>query len=382
MRPLVARAYVSTRKRPYSFAWVVIVANVTPSPCLGSYTLHSCQRYKSPVFQHLIEPPSRLERSNMPSVKSRANKAAIAARVAAYNASLAALEEEARANGNDAVDVNDINPVADMQGVQANGNRKVISTPMPLKPTLPSMLNLNTPPNLNRALSVGAVLTQRPIKATGSDEENVPIASKTEVVGHNGDNTDANRQSLASPSIGGKERDLRAFEIARQRAKRAEELEKRKAKKVKEVVVTAVNGQGHNRGTSESGVTLGQGISRKKSNREMDEDLEEAKMPSVRKGGVGLSSCGGAGVQSSNAAAMEVSLSDLIVPSHRKPRKVKEEDYEFISPVRSVIILDDMFETKEMDLDEPWEHIDSAVEFGIPSKEGDFSYAAVLASGA
>jgi len=45
---------------------------------------------------------------------------------------------------------------------------------MPLKPTLPSMLNLNTSPNLNRALPVEAVIVH-PGQPThnASDEENI-----------------------------------------------------------------------------------------------------------------------------------------------------------------------------------------------------------------
>jgi hypothetical protein len=42
--------------------------------------------------------------------------------------------------------------------------------------------------------------------------------------------------------------------------------------------------------------------------------------------------------------------------------------------VRSVIVLDDI-EAKDMDIDEPWEHVDRDFE---QSKDGEPSYAAVL----
>lgn len=48
-----------------------------------------------------------------------------------------------------------------------------------------------------------------------------------------------------------------------------------------------------------------------------------------------------------------------------------------VSPVRSVIVLDDL-DTKEMDMEEPWEHIERDFEQGTKAKDGDPSYAAVL----
>jgi len=48
-----------------------------------------------------------------------------------------------------------------------------------------------------------------------------------------------------------------------------------------------------------------------------------------------------------------------------------------ISPVRPVIVLDDL-EAKDMDMDEPWEHVERDLEPNIKPKEGEPSYAAVL----
>ncbi|KAJ3487966.1 hypothetical protein NLJ89_g11664 [Agrocybe chaxingu] len=67
----------------------------------------------------------------------------------------------------------------------------------------------------------------------------------------------------------------------------------------------------------------------------------------------------------------KVSLSDFVVTSSRKPRKAKDDDFEFIPPVRSVIVLDDMAETRDMDVDEPWEHVDDDFDGTDASKASD-----------
>lgn len=191
-----------------------------------------------------------------------------------------------------------------------------------------------------------------------------------------------------------------AYEIERQRSKRTEELTKRKAKKTSQATVGGADVQIHSRGLSESGVGLVLSIGRKNSSREIEEAMDEAKLPSIRKDGHGLSSFTVGAVPSNGHTAMEVSLSDFIVPSHRKPRKGKgtlcspcqrdgiadhgpADDFEMVPPVRSVIVLDDMFESKDMDMDEAWEHIDHELEFAgaiSKPKETASSYAAVLAA--
>jgi len=50
----------------------------------------------------------------------------------------------------------------------------------------------------------------------------------------------------------------------------------------------------------------------------------------------------------------EVKLMDLVVS--RKPRKIKEADFEVVSLPRPVIVLDE-FTAHDMDVDEPWEHV-------------------------
>ncbi|KAG6901362.1 hypothetical protein C0995_012976 [Termitomyces sp. Mi166 len=51
----------------------------------------------------------------------------------------------------------------------------------------------------------------------------------------------------------------------------------------------------------------------------------------------------------------EVALSDLLIA--RKPRRGREQDFELVPPLRSVIVLDDITAPAELDLDEPWEHV-------------------------
>ncbi|EEB88294.1 hypothetical protein MPER_13947, partial [Moniliophthora perniciosa FA553] len=51
----------------------------------------------------------------------------------------------------------------------------------------------------------------------------------------------------------------------------------------------------------------------------------------------------------------EAKLSDLIV-STRKPRNIKEPEFEFVPHIRSVIVLDDKT-PRDVTIDEPWEHV-------------------------
>lgn len=117
----------------------------------------------------------------------------------------------------------------------------------------------------------------------------------------------------------------------------------------------------------------------------------------------------GACTNTSKAAhAVRVNLSELVVLSQRKPRKLNgrvpfnyplweltkitpADDFEVIPHIRSVIALDDAANVHDMDLDEPWEHIypdddddgddgkgntrDGAGKFGRPS------YARVVGTG-
>ncbi|KAG7100056.1 hypothetical protein E1B28_001841 [Marasmius oreades] len=53
----------------------------------------------------------------------------------------------------------------------------------------------------------------------------------------------------------------------------------------------------------------------------------------------------------------EAKLADLVTPV-RKPRKRRETDFEFVPHIRSVIVLDDIVQMKDVSVvDEPWEHV-------------------------
>jgi len=69
----------------------------------------------------------------------------------------------------------------------------------------------------------------------------------------------------------------------------------------------------------------------------------------------------------------EVKLADLM--TSRKPRKNKEGDFEVIPLPRQVIVLDE-FTVYDMDIDEPWEHVDRHDD----EKVGGPSYAAVVST--
>ena len=328
----------------------------------------------------------------MPSAKARAAKAATAARVAAYNATAAAAAVESanvtsvEAAGKPSVTIPGLLP-CEVDNVGVNVIRALPI--MPLKPTLPSMLNLNTSPNLNRALPVGAVIVH-PGQPThnASDEENIQpaVAGKAvsaatspkieeKVVGH------ASRP--LSPIFGNRDndKDVRAYEFERQKVKKGAELAKRKAKKAN-LALSVVSG-------------IGEGGKRGRVNA-MDVDIEELLL-------AGRTTASSARVSTSpvnrKVESREVSLSELVVRTQKKSRKAKglflrspdsgqseliseiEDDFEMISPPRSVIALDDALDAQDMDMDEPWEHVERDFEAVKKHnhKGGEASYAGILA---
>jgi len=359
----------------------------------------------------------------MPSAKARAAKAATAARIAAYNAAAAAIESanvaSVGAAGKPSVTIPGLLP-CEANSVGANATLGVVRCLpiMPLKPTLPSMLNLNTSPNLNRALPVGAVIVN-PGQPThnASDEENIqpavagkapslPMSAATspkieekvvDVGGHT--------SRPLSPIFGNRdnEKDVRAYEIERQRVKKGAELAKRKAKKANVAFsVVGSGGHGQGRGWSESGAG---DWGKKEKVTAMDVDIEEmllagrktassarvstSERPVNRKDQTRVESSGGGRV---------VSLSELVVLTQKKSRKVKglpapfalriivtdlmskiEDDFEMIPPIRSVIVLDDALDAQDVDMDEPWEHVEPDFEAVKKRNHNEASYAAILA---
>ncbi|KAH0591381.1 hypothetical protein J132_11032 [Termitomyces sp. J132] len=79
-----------------------------------------------------------------------------------------------------------------------------------------------------------------------------------------------------------------------------------------------------------------------------------------------------------SARRAEVTLSDLLIA--RKPRRGREQDFEVVPPIRSVIVLDDIT-TPELDVDEPWEHVyaSDADDNDTQNHHTELSYAKIVA---
>ncbi|KAF8640583.1 hypothetical protein AX17_000245 [Amanita inopinata Kibby_2008] len=74
----------------------------------------------------------------------------------------------------------------------------------------------------------------------------------------------------------------------------------------------------------------------------------------------------------------EVKLTDLIVTTRKSRKGVRDNDFEVIPHVRSVIILDDS-QIQDIEIDEPWEYISGVDENQEPSNTEPISYAEAVA---
>lgn len=307
----------------------------------------------------------------MPSAKSRAAKAATAARVAAYNVAAAATLEADKAGIEKLMGITGRAP--DFEGLDTVGDGALgaAHSSVLFKPTLPSMLNLNTSPKMSRALAVGAVMMGAGHNGNPSDEENVkPIVPGTAAPGRNfaqkGEEKGVDGVGHAarplSPILGNidNEKGVRACEFERQKVKRAGDLAKRKAAK------TAKMGHGHGGRVASEG-SGGKEVKSRIGPNDMDVDIAELldEKPVKKTASRVDKDMAGNG-------RVEVSLSELVL-RQKKARKVKEDDFEMISPVRPVIALDDL-EAREMEMEEPWEHVERESEQG----RDEPSYAAVV----
>jgi hypothetical protein len=204
---------------------------------------------------------------------------------------------------------------------------------MPFKPTLPSMLYLNTGPNTNRALAVGAV-TVGAVHGNPSDEENVQpivprIAPASTASAQKGEEKSVEGVGYVarplSPILGNidNERDVRAYEFGRQKVKRAGELAKRKAAKAAKTSGGYAGSHNHGgRGASEG--SGGDGGKKEVKSRigpkDMDVDIAGmlAEKPITKiTGGIDKDK-----VDLPSNGRIEVSLSELAL-LQKKPRKVK-----------------------------------------------------------
>jgi len=190
-----------------------------------------------------------------------------------------------------------------------------------------------------------------------------------------------------------KDRDARAYERERQRAKHAGEWAKRRARKA---------GQGTVGGTGASRADAAHAGRRANKSRKVGVDVDVdvdvyAVTPHGRDAGrttdglgAGLLKrvfqppSGNGGTDPSKAIpGVKVDLSEIMVLSQKKLRKINVDDFEVIPHIRSVIALDDVANVHEMDLIEPWEHIyaNSGEGKAPDSKFGRPSYARVAGTG-
>jgi len=183
------------------------------------------------------------------------------------------------------------------------------------------------------------------------------------------------------------DRDARAYEHERQRVKQAGEWARRRARKA--------NGQGGFGRPVVAGAThagrRAKGFKSAKVGLDVDvdvyvvmpqRDMERTTTKIWDELGAGLwkrASLPPSGTDVSKATqGVRVNLSDLVVLSQRKPRKLSVDGFEVIPPIRSVIALDDVVNVHDMELDETWEHV--YANDGIAQLTGP-SYACVVGAG-
>ena len=229
---------------------------------------------------------------------------------------------------------------------------------------------------------------EQQLSANQSDEENVRPPNDTEEPLSPLDGTAA-----AIPKV--QERDVRAYEHDRQRTKRAGERALNRARKA---AATGLLGTAGKR--APSGGREDRDAKRKlRSKLEVEVDagveaVDRAASP-VRAAmlieglsAAGPGACVGAIARANARAAqsvgdragVQVSFAELLEVSQRKPRKGREDEFELVPAVRGVIVLDDMptQAVHDMEIDEPWEHIESEESEGKISKGTEPSYAQVV----
>jgi hypothetical protein len=163
-------------------------------------------------------------------------------------------------------------------------------------------------------------------------------------------------------------KDMRAYEVGRQRAKKAAELVK--ARERKEKGPAAVRNTWRPWG-DKSKPTLRESnkaswFGGKEVRGLWDSDNE--KQLEVEHAPTSLTV-----ISKSDSVQGEVKLTDLVVS--KKPRKNKEADFEVIPLPRPVIVLDE-FTMHDMDVDEPWEHV-----YSNEDEKGDApSYAEIVSA--
>lgn len=226
----------------------------------------------------------------------------------------------------------------------------------PFKPTTHTPnVNANSKVNakvplvqLKVVTSVAAATINSSSPLSQSNEENVRPTSDDE----------ATKLEPVSPlplfgtgSAKAQERDVRAYEHERQRSKRAGEWAIRRAKKA-----SAGKGKG---GAAVGGRTADMGDPRKGRRAiEVDVDVDmDAVLAAPGAATRGIVSMVVPPKKAYSDPSRKVDLSDLVVLSQRKPRKLKEGDFELVPALPTIIALDDM-PVLDMEVDEPWECVE------------------------
>jgi len=234
------------------------------------------------------------------------------------------------------------------------------STSTPFKPTTHApKVNANPKanakvPSVQRKVvtNVAAATTTTTLSSpvSQSNEENMrPIGQADE---------QASKLELLSPlptfgtgSAKAQERDVRAYEHERQRSKRAGELAVRRAKKA---------GAGKGKGGAAAAAAVGDLRRGKRAVVDVAVDAVLVTAPSARGLASVLAPPKKNSMLSTNAhsdPSRKVNLSDLVVLSQRKPRKLREGDFELVPALPTVIALDDM-PVLDMVVDESWECVE------------------------
>jgi len=194
-----------------------------------------------------------------------------------------------------------------------------------------------------------------PTTSLGVPQVTVPQATAPSVGAESGPSPPGICAEGTSPIGQDRDKDARAYEHERQRAKHAGEWAKRRARK-------ATKGAGR-----ASAVHGG----RRAKSRKVGSDVEVDVFAVISQGkdterttdglGAGLLKRVFSGENGTDAAKLvpkaKVNLSEIMVLSQKKLRSLNVDDFEVIPHIRSVVALDDVDHVHDMDLDEPWEHI-------------------------
>jgi len=231
------------------------------------------------------------------------------------------------------------------------------STSTPFKPTTHA-LKVNANPKANAKVpSVQLKVVNNVAAATTTTTLSSPVSQSNEEnmrpIGQADEQASKLEPLSPLPAFGtgsakAQERDVRAYEHERQRSKRAGELAVRRAKK-------AGAGKG-----GAAAAPVGDLRRGKRAVVDVAVDAVLVTAPSARGLASVLAPPKKSSILSTNAhsdPSRKVNLSDLVVLSQRKPRKLREGDFELVPALPTVIALDDM-PVLDMVVDESWECVE------------------------